>query len=267
MRRLASLLVLLAVSVTVWSCGRDELAPFGSFGGSGGEGDRGTGGTATGGVSTGGSFTGGFGGTVGFAGTGGRATGGSAGTGGRATGGAAGTGGRNTGGVAGTGGVGTGGFGPDTGGHPMFTGGSGAMGGVPTGGIVGTGGRPMGGTGGIPETPGVIACGKQFCKSFGESCCVSGTSAALTNSCVPQGAPCPGVSIGCEEPSDCGSGQTCCLGFSFGGQMSLGVGSTCTSQSACRVSGFSLCRSAADCPSMQGCCAQPGGVGICRFGC
>lgn len=101
-------------------------------------------------------------------------------------------------------------------------------------------------------TPGVVTCGSATCTST-EECCVDPRTRAL--SCVPTGT-CGSVSLGCDGPEDCMTGQTCCV------QDIRNPAVACHAASECGmvplVGTLTACHTDTDCGGAGNCCNVSG---------
>jgi hypothetical protein len=80
--------------------------------------------------------------------------------------------------------------------------------------------------GGLPPTPGEVACGNLSCDVPENQCCIPFVGGAAT--CVPSTQACiGGVTVDCNEAADCSHGDVCCVSI-------LG-GPTTTAQFACQA--------------------------------
>ena len=76
------------------------------------------------------------------------------------------------------------------------------------------------------STPGIIQCGQTTCDATTQQCCVTGGGGGVTTECIDITAECAGLDITCDGPEDCPTDvPICCARFGGGGG---GSGVTCT---------------------------------------
>ena len=139
--------------------------------------------------------------------------------------------------------------------------------------VVDTGTVPAADTGTAPATDtgtggsalaGKVNCGDKglVCTTASSPCCIaynpiSGSAFSCTKTCSGFGK----ISVPCDGPEDCGSGNVCC--FRFDGSFSASA--KCEASSACKGGTRNeavSCHTNADCPSSMTCleCSDPGGA-------
>jgi hypothetical protein len=107
--------------------------------------------------------------------------------------------------------------------------------------------------GDTPSTPTAMKCGAFTCTTGTQECCVI----AGIGACVTKGAACAGARWGCTAPSNCGSGQVCCVSGAGGAG-----GGSCTASGMCPST--TTCTSNADCSgSAKNCVDLGAGIKAC----